>query len=355
MPVNATRGLAVVVTLCLLALSGCVSPGSSREIKLGYASSSPIATILAAQQRHSWQGHGLDVSLENVNDVGLSTSLLSGNQVQFAHSAPTTVFAAVSQGAPVTILAGLGFGQGEHQGGYLAAPASSGIAKLADLRGKKVALTGIGTSYDFYLRAKLAGVGLTVGKDVQFVPVPYPQMIGALATKQVDAAVLLAVDYAKLRAREPVNVLATSADLANAPIEYTSCIVARTDWLVDHRQQAVDFLAGLLEAEKWLQQDIAQNQGQQARALLQPILRYDAPTMDSFYTYRLSDIGQEPELANLLGMPRDFVQPAIEALRAGGGLKGPVHVNYENTVDLSYLREAYQKAGLTWNDSAKFH
>ncbi|MFI6350087.1 ABC transporter substrate-binding protein [Streptomyces sp. NPDC050560] len=342
----------------ILALAGCGSSqskggSSSTGARFAYASTSPLASVLAAQQLKTWDDAGVSVKVDQVNDVGLATDLTNGRKAQFGHSAPTTAFAAMSQGVPLKILASLGFGQGEHQAGYLTAPASSGIRSLKDLGGKKVAVTGIGTSYDFYLRAALKGVGLST-KDVQIVPVPYPQMKGALDQGQVDAALLLAVDYAGLKAEKKVNVVDTTAGLADAPIEITGCVVARTDWLKDNEKSAVGFLAGLLKAESWIEKDVASHQGAKTVKLLQPVLKYDKPTMRDYVTYRLLDIGQESKLGGLLRMPHSFVDPALKALEAGGGIPGKTKVTYESAIDLSYLKKAYKKAGLAWNEDVKY-
>jgi ABC-type nitrate/sulfonate/bicarbonate transport system substrate-binding protein len=352
------RALLAGAVAGVLALAGCAGSSSassgSKDVHFAYAATSPLASVLAAQQLKTWDNAGVSVTVDKVNDVGLATDLTNGKKAQFGHSAPTTAFAAMSQGVPIKIIASLGFGQGQHQAGYLTAKASSGIKTLADLKGKKVAVTGIGTSYDFFLRAALKKVGLTAGKDVQIVPVPYPQMRGALGQGQVDAALLLAVDYATLSAQQPVNVIATTAGLAGAPIEDTGVVVARTDWLKKNHDATVNFLVGLLKAESSTETDVADNKAAKTIAMLQPVLKYDQPTMANYVTYRLQDIGQESKLGGLLRIPRSFVDPALASLKAGGGLPGKHAVTYDSAIDLSYLKAAYQKAGLTWNNNVKY-
>lgn len=364
----ASRGvsIAALVTVSILALAGCASSpqasgetGAARsaaptDVNFAYAATSPLASVLGAEQLKSWDDFGVNVTIDRVPDVGTATDLAIGKKAQFGHSAPTTAFAAMSQGVPITIIAGLGFGQGDHQAGYLTALGSSGIKTLGDLVGKKVAVTGIGTSYDFYLRAALEKIDLVAGKDVQIVPVPYPQMRGALAQGQVDAALLLAIDYATLKDEQPVNVLSTTAGLAGAPIEVTGVVVARNDWLKDNHDTAVDFLAGLLVSESTIEEDVAKNKAADTIAMLQPVLKYDAATMKAYETYRLSDVGHESELGGLLRVPKSFINPALKALQSSGGLPGKTPVTYKSAVDLSYLKDAYEKAGLTWNDDVKY-
>jgi ABC-type nitrate/sulfonate/bicarbonate transport system substrate-binding protein len=312
--------------------------------------------VLGAQTLDTWGDFGIDVTVDQVPDVGTATDLAISKKAEFGHSAPTTAFAAMSQGVPITIIAGLGFGQGDHQAGYLTSLGTSDIKSLKDLKGKKVAVTGIGTSYDFYLRAALKNVGLEAGTDVQILPVPYPQMRGALAQGQVDAALLLAVDYATLKDQQPVNVIATTAELAGAPMEVTGVVVARNDFLQDpkNKNTIVDFLAGLLKSESTIEDDVANNNAAKTIAMLQPVLKYDDATMAAYETYRLSDVGQESQLGGLLRVPESFIDPALQSLASGGGLPGKTEVTYKSAVDLSYLKEAYAKAGITWNDDVKY-
>lgn len=360
-----SMSIAAMIAVGALALTGCSSSaapasGSSpdgappTDVTLAYATTAPIATVLSAEQLNTWSDFSVNVTVDRVPNVGTATDLVIGKKANFAHSAPTTAFAAMSQGVPITIIAGLAFGQGDHQAGFLTSLGSSGIKTIADLKGKKVAVTGIGTSYDFYLRAALENVGLVAGEDVQIVPVPYPQMRGALAQGQVDAALLLAVDYATLKGQQPVNVITTSAGLAGATMEVTSVVIARNDWLEANHDTAVDFLAGLLKAESITEDDVANNKAAKTIAMLQPILKYDEATMEAYVTYRLTDIGQESELGGLLRVPKSFINPALQSLESGGGLPGTTPVSYDSAIDLSYLKEAYKKAGLTWNDGVKY-
>jgi ABC-type nitrate/sulfonate/bicarbonate transport system substrate-binding protein len=356
---------AAVTAAAALTMAGCSSGGSTAQgasgngsgttsAKFAYASTSPLASVIAAEQSGDWTKSGIDVSVDQVPDVGTATTLAIGKKDQFGHSAPSTAFAAMSQGVPITIIAGLGFGTGDAQAGYLTSLGSSGIKTLADLKGKTVAVTAIGSSYDFYLRAALKRIGLNPATDVHIVPVPYPQMQGALQQHTVDAALMLAVDRAQLGAKAPVNVIATTGQLADAPVEITGVVVARNDWLAQNRQTAVDFLTGLVKAEAATEKDVAGNHGAKTIAMLQPILKYNPATMAAYEKYRLDSIGQESQIMGLLRVPESFVTPALATLKSGGGLPGNTPVTYKSAVDLSYLKAAYAKAGIAWNTDVQY-
>lgn len=358
-------GAAAAITAAALVMAGCASSGSASQstsgngsgtvsAKFAYASTSPLASVIAAEQSGDWTKNGIDVTVDQVPDVGTATTLAIGEKDQFGHSAPSTAFAAMSQGVPITIIAGLGFGTGNAQAGYLTSLASSGIKTLADLKGKTVAVTAIGSSYDFYLRAAFKRIGLDPTKDVHIVPIPYPQMEGALQQHTVNAALMLAVDYAKLGAKVPVNVIDTTGQLADAPVEITGVVVARNDWLKQNRQTAVDFLAGLVKAEAATENDVASNNSAKTIAMLQPILKYDPATMQAYQKYRLDSIGKESQIMGLLRVPESFVNPALATLKSGGGLPGNTPVTYASAVDLSYLKAAYAKDGITWNTDVQY-
>lgn len=358
---------AAMAATAALAMTGCGSGTSDAQsadasstdakivpVKFAYASTSPLASVIAAEQANTWAKNGVDVTVDQVPDVGTATTLTIGKKDEFGHSAPTTAFAAMSQGVPITIIAGLGFGTGDAQAGYLTALASSGIKTLSDLKGKSVAVTAIGSSYDFYLRAAFKRVGLDPTKDVRIVSVPYPQMVGAVEQHTVDAALMLAVDRAKLEAKAPVNVVATSGELADAPVEITGVVVARNDWLKKNRQTAIAFLAGLVQAESATENDVAKNNSAKTIEMLQPILKYDPPTLQAYQKYRLDSVGHESQIMGLLRVPESFVKPALKTLKDGGGLPGKTPVTYKSAVDMSYLKAAYAKAGIKWNTDVRY-
>lgn len=367
-PMPWTVSLTAALAVAALSLAGCAGGSSEAsggdesssaeapvdDVRFSYASTSPLASVVAAQELDTWDEQGIEVGLDEVPDVGTATDLTIGKKAQFGHSAPTTAFAAMSQGVPITIIAGLGFGHGDHQAGFLTSLPSSGITSIADLEGKTVSVTGIGTSYDYLLRAALQREGLDPEKDVTIVPVPYPQARGALKQGQVDAALLLAIDYAALDAEDNAVSIATTAELADAPIEITGVVVAREDWLEGNHEAVVRFLAGLVAAESATSEDVANNGAEDTIDLLQPVLKYDDATLEAYKEYRLEDIGEEPDLGGLLRVPESFVSPTLESLQAGGGLPGDAEVTFDSAVDLSFLKEAYERAGIEWNDDVTY-
>src|SRR5262249_59730519 len=67
----------------------------------------------------------------------------------------------------------------------------SPIAKVADLKGKKVAINAFGSAVDLVLRVALKKAGLDPRRDVQIVEVTFPNIAPAIREKRVDCGVLV--------------------------------------------------------------------------------------------------------------------------------------------------------------------
>jgi NitT/TauT family transport system substrate-binding protein len=63
------------------------------------------------------------------------------------------------------------------------------LTSIADLRGKKVAVNGRGVGTEYWLAQALATGGLTMN-DIEFVPMPFPNMPAALENGGLGAAIL---------------------------------------------------------------------------------------------------------------------------------------------------------------------
>src|ERR1051325_5551098 len=67
----------------------------------------------------------------------------------------------------------------------------SPIAKVADLKGKKVAINAFGSAVDLVLRVALKKAGLDPRRDVQIVEVTFANIAPAIREKRVDCGVLV--------------------------------------------------------------------------------------------------------------------------------------------------------------------
>jgi len=203
-----TLSLAFVLTL----LAGCgSSSGTSTGTGSGTGSDTPketktvsiqidgaavpyYAPLYVAQENGYFAEEGLNVEFYYAAAADIVKNVASGN-VEFGFPNADAVVAAKSQGIPVKVVhttyqEGLGaiiFGT------------DSGIKTPADLKGKKVAVTSLGSANYFQLQAAMESVGLSIN-DVNVEIVGTGAILTALTEGQVDA-----IAFSKLRTIELNN------------------------------------------------------------------------------------------------------------------------------------------------------
>lgn len=133
---------------------------------------------------------------------------------------------------------------------FLAVAPDSGIAKLEDLKGKRVTVFK-GTAYQLVFDRALAKVGLSE-RDLQVVNLDWNAALAALAAKQLDAnwAGLQAVT---LQEKGLAKIVVGTKDLGR---EYTfqSGFLGREDFINDYPEITQRFVNVIVKSEHWLSQ-----------------------------------------------------------------------------------------------------
>jgi ABC-type nitrate/sulfonate/bicarbonate transport system substrate-binding protein len=180
---------------------------------------------------------------------------------------------------------------------------------------------------------------------------PYPQMEGALAHGEVDAAIMTSIGAYHASLRVPVNFLMSSDQITKIPVDMSQVIVGRADWLKDHEDEAVRFLMGMLATRKFIEDDVAHNDGVKIKAITAKTLKYDADTNEAFYKLRVASAGKEQVLVNSLDLPKQTFAAYGAMLVSAGQMRGKPAATPEQAIDISYLRKAYARLGMTWDDA----
>ena len=151
-------------------------------VGLGYIPSVQFAQFYLAQQQGYYAEAGLAVEFQNKIDLDL-IPLVGKGTIDIGIGDGTSVIPAVSNGIPIQYVATI-YGKFPN---IVFANAAAGIAKAADLKGRKVGTPGRYGSGWIMLQALLASAGLTVD-DVEIFE--YPEFTQRQAVQQgvVDAA-----------------------------------------------------------------------------------------------------------------------------------------------------------------------
>lgn len=127
----------------------------------------------------------------------------------------------------------------------------SPIQKIADLKGKRVAVNGIGSGVDMSLQAMLRQHGLMFKRDYNTLEVGFPNMKAMLVEGKADlvSATVPFSEDPELKAAG--RILFTSREGMGGPVEL-SFLVVRAPFLAKNRTAVVDFLEDYVRTTRWL-------------------------------------------------------------------------------------------------------
>ncbi len=176
---------AVCLLKLLLASAAVEAQSKLTPVRTAYSAlSAGIGTLWLTHEDGHFRKHGLDSNLIYIRGGSTAVQALLAGEIQFGHLSPAPMLTAWAQGADFVWV-----GTTTHQMVFtlLADPA---IAKGADLKGKKIGITRIGSASDLAVRAALEQFGLNV-KDVTMIALGgIPEILAAMRAGAVQAGIL---------------------------------------------------------------------------------------------------------------------------------------------------------------------
>ena len=212
-----------------------------------------------------------------------------------------------------------------------------GYKTYEDLRGATIGSSTLTSGTAFLLRRVLKTKGLQYPRDYKLVNVGGSgPAFTALGTGNIAAAIL-AVPI-NFRAEEMgFNVIGKVTDVF--PNYLLSSFSVRRGWAEAHRDKVVDFLKGVLEARRWLDDNREAGAEFLAKDLsIKP--RLARKGLD----YYLETRSWEPDLSIDMEGLKSVVDIYAEQAKLPGGAPNP-----EKYLDLSYLHQAWKELG--WSHS----
>jgi ABC-type nitrate/sulfonate/bicarbonate transport system substrate-binding protein len=148
------------------------------------AVSAGIGTLWLTQENGIFKKHGLDSSLIYIRGGTTAVQALLAGEIQFSHLSPAPMMAAWAQGADFVWI-----GTTKHQMVFTLFGDAS-VVKGADLKGKKIGITRLGSASDLVVRAALEQFGLGT-KDVTLLSLGgIPEILGAIRAGALNAGIL---------------------------------------------------------------------------------------------------------------------------------------------------------------------
>jgi NitT/TauT family transport system substrate-binding protein len=152
-------------------------------IKLGILPIADVAPVFIAIKRGFFTDEGLTVSTEFAQGGAATIPALVSGDLDVGFGAYPSFFSAISQGLPLKIISEANRPAPLFAGLY--SMPDSGIAKVADMKGKTVAVNTLNNVVQLAVQAQLEDAGLSL-KDVKLVEIPFPDMVATLERGDVD-------------------------------------------------------------------------------------------------------------------------------------------------------------------------
>ncbi len=200
---------------------------------------SSAAVPFAVAMKMGWfEKAGIKVELVPVPGSGDCTKLVATKDVMFALPSAEPVLVIRPQGADIKVY------YTAYQGniyGY-AVPEASPIKTVADLKGKKVGVIGMGSAGAIVARALVADAGLDPTKDISIVVAGEgAQTAALLAGNQIDALSQFDTQYAMVANAGVKLRLLEHPAIANFP---SNGFIALAETLKDKRREAIALAKG---------------------------------------------------------------------------------------------------------------
>lgn len=257
----------VVASLVVLAAAPAAWAQAKPTVKIGYIPTDSFAALFLLADRHL---PAAGINVETVRLAGGSeiVSQVATSQLQLGGAGMGAAgFNAVVSGLPVEYVAPLHSGYVEDYFVVRKALWGKEVKRIADLKGRVVALNVRGAAVEWILDLALRRDGLTI-KDVQVKLMPFPDMVPALESGAVDAAIL----------SEPFPTLAEEKGIAVRPLTKApgakpvpiTAIFWNKEWAAANPDLANRVMVAYLKAAR----DLALGDGWQGDRTLDVIVKF---------------------------------------------------------------------------------
>ncbi len=230
---------ALAISFLALAGAGFAQNKPLKKIRVGVSAVSMGNIILyITKEARLYEKYGLDAEVITMNGSGISSKALISGGIDIAPIATPTVIFSNLAGADMTILAHT------MPGVVHALMVKPEIKRVEDLKGKKIAVSSLGSLTDFLVRYIAKKKGLNPDRDVTLITTGGdPDRIVALSSGAVEGAALSHPAYGRAQ-KLGFSMLWDSAKEVNYPwIEITT----RRTIVKSEREMIINYMKAHLE------------------------------------------------------------------------------------------------------------
>lgn len=211
---NVSRRDTCLGAVAALSLGVTRARAAPLAIRLGYSLAAEEQLWLLMARPSLGTNYGKLYTLDATRFTGSAqrAEAFAAGAIDLASSGSEGAIFAAAEGIPSTLIASLS--RESMKGGFnttFLALASSPINKVEDLKGKTVAVNGLSTTGELWLKTALERHGLTE-KDVTVVPIAFPAMAQSLRSGRIDVGEFPQPFYAMAKKTMQVRTVFTSKE-----------------------------------------------------------------------------------------------------------------------------------------------
>jgi NitT/TauT family transport system substrate-binding protein len=277
------------------------------DITLGLIPIADVAPVFIALERGIFEDYGLNVTTEFAAGGAAAIPALQSGDIDLAFGGYPSAVSAIQAGLPL-LISSEGVRSGPLFAGLYSLP-DSGIATPADLEGATIAVNTLDNIVQMAVEAHLVDAGLTL-EDVTLVEIPFPDMVAALETGNVD--VIAVVEPFGTIARTTLDATLIvdmfSARLADFPV---AGWFVTADWAAENPNTLAAWNAAFAEAT-----DIAVNEEGALAAIVQT------------YTTATPELAEALNYPNMVaGIDAEYLQIIPDFMLEQGLIDEPVSIS----------------------------
>lgn len=273
--------LIICLVLVAVAVAGCARGKAEKNDTMKYVGLKVYDPVYVAKDKGFFDEVGLDIEIvDTVAGGATAVQMVSSGDVQGALLSTMAIINARSAGLPV-------IGVTDIQSAFDDSPLEeffvrkdSGIEKVEDLKGKKIAINLVKSSFHYTWLMALENAGMNV-EDVTFINLPFSEQQAALERGDVDAIGLMQPYTKSARDSEDLKLLFDATDIFG---EKQFCeIFINSVWADNNEETAKKFVAGIVKAIEWIE-----NNQDEAKQI---ISKYTGIEVDRIDDYRFQENG----------------------------------------------------------------
>ena len=255
-PITARFRFLRAALLCgLLAVTSCdrdgtpapATSGGLTKIRVGYIGITCEAPIFTAYEKGFFKEEGLDVEFVRCEWAQYKDMLALG-RFDVTHHLIMYFLKPLEQGLDVKFTGGI------HRGCLrLQAPVNGKINTIADLRGKRIGVPGMGTPPFIFASRVLGANGIDVTKEITWRVFPAGELGLALDKGEIDAVADSEPIGTLLLAQGKVKNIADQAKDEPYASEYCCAVIVNGKFLANNPKASAAATRALLKGAKWVE------------------------------------------------------------------------------------------------------